>query len=393
MRKLGYTFGALLFFSTQNVFALETHGYFRDGLGMSENGNKQECFGLIGAPSKYRLGNECELYAEFSAKENLLNLSDGSKVNINGMLQLYNRYNQSLSFDGDNGFARLNEVYVDWSNISYLNGANIWVGRRYYNRNTSHLSDFFYWDQSGTGFGLDNYKIGDYKFSYVFSRKDSIFQKKYISRHDITVKDIKLNKNNELQAGISYIDNDQNNGWSVTIQDIQKHTLNGTNRFILQYGQGPGIGLGYTGDVSLDENNYSFRILDILDWESKSNKFNGQAQIAYQKNIFDKTNDFSWFSAGVRTSYVVNDHIKITGEVGYDQIEDNSTRNLSKVTIAPTWSFKGTKYYDRPELRVYYTYAHWNDAEKELRDIVYQDSSFFNSNHGSNFGIQVETWW
>ncbi|MFX4369976.1 carbohydrate porin, partial [Acinetobacter baumannii] len=90
---------------------------------------------------------------ELFAKQNLLKLNDNSEISINGMLQFYNQYGQSLSFSGDDGYTRLNQIYLDWKNISYLNGANLWLGRRFYNRNDIHMSDLFYWNQSGTGFG------------------------------------------------------------------------------------------------------------------------------------------------------------------------------------------------------------------------------------------------
>lgn len=377
----------------QQAQAIEVHGYFRTGIGSSEKGNTQECFQLSGAPAKYRLGNECEQYGELAAKQSLLTFQDGSELSVNGMMQFYNEYGQSLNFSGDDGFTRLNQIYLDWQNIALLNGANIWAGRRYYNRNDSHMTDFYYWNQSGTGFGLDEYKIGDYSFSYSFSRKDNLFQEKDISRHDLTVKGITLTPNNELQAGISYIDHHENNGWSVIIQDIQKHVLNGKNTIAFQYGEGPGMGLSYTGDVTLNKENNSFRVIDIFDWESKSNKFNGQMQALFQKNAFENNIDFEWISLGSRASYVFNDKVKISGEIGFDQIKDSSTRNLTKLTIAPTWSFDGTKYYDRPELRIYYTYALWNNAEKSLRDSLLPANDFFDTNHGSNFGIQLENWW
>ncbi|MDV7571492.1 hypothetical protein R4680_17010, partial [Acinetobacter baumannii] len=35
----------------------------------------------------------------------------------------------------------------------------------------------------------------------------------------------------------------------------------------------------------------------------------------------------------------------------------------------------------------------WNDDEQKLRDSIYPDSSFYNTSHGSNFGMQLEYWW
>lgn len=393
MKNIKWILGTFTIVLSNTAMAIETHGYFRTGIGATEYGNTQECFQLTGAPSKYRLGNECEQYGELFAKQDLITLKNQSKISINGMVQTYNKYGQSLTFNNDNGFTRLNQAYVEWENISYLNGANIWAGRRYYNRNDSHMTDFYYWNQSGTGFGIDKYKFKDFSVSYVFSRKDNIFQEKYISRHDLTIADIKVSPSNQLNAGLSIIDS-KNNGWALTLQDITTNVLNGKNTFVVQYGEGPGTGLSYTGDTELDSSNTAFRVMDIVDWESESKIFNGQAQLAYQRNTFDENEDTDWFSIGARTSYVPFEHFKLTTEVGYDQIKENDkTRNLTKFTVAPTWSLKGTKYYDRPELRVYYTYALWNDEEQQLRDSLNPEGAFVNAGNGSNFGVQLEYWW
>ncbi|MBP2545597.1 maltoporin [Acinetobacter guillouiae] len=393
MKKSIWLIGITSIFSSFPAQALELHGYFRTGIGNNEKGNTQECFQLSGAPTKYRLGNECEQYAEFSAKQPLTSFQDGSQLSVNGMLQFYNPYGQSLKFSGEDGYTRLNQIYLDWRNVSFLNGGNIWAGRRYYNRNDIHMTDFFYWNQSATGFGIDSYDLNDYKISYSFSRKDNLFQEKMISKHDLTVKGIEIKPNNELQLGVSYIDHKQNNGWSMIVQDIQKHRFNGKNTIAFQYGEGPGTGLSYTGDPNLNRNNTVFRALEMFDWQSQSNRLNGQMQAVYQKSNFKDLPDMEWISIGSRTAYVLNDKIKITGEIGFDQIKDTESRNLTKLTIAPTWSLKGTQYYDRPELRVYYTYANWNNAERKLRDQVMPNSDFFATNHGSNFGIQLENWW
>jgi maltoporin len=375
------------------VFAFDFHGYIRSGVGSTDEGKGQQCFALTGALSKYRLGNECEQYLELSGQQSIAQLDDGSTLSINGMLQFYNQYGHSLKFDGEYGYTRLSQIYLEWKDIAALNGASLWGGRRYYNRNDSHMSDFYYWNESGTGIGIDQYKIGDYNLSYSWSKRDNQDQKKDIDRHNLTLKGIQLTSDNELQFGISYLhDHDARDGWSLTAQNIQSHVFNGKNHFIVQYGEGAGMGLGYTGDTSLSRSNTATRVMDIVDWESPQYRMNGQAQVLYQKNNITDQPDSKWFSAGVRTAYIISDHFKISGEIGYDQIKQDQQRNLSKFTLAPTWSLKGTGYYDRPEVRLYYTYAKWNKYEQALRDLNL-DNAFLGADHGSNFGVQVEHWW
>ena len=382
-----------IFILSQIASAFEFHGYLRTGIGATEDGKTQECFKLTGASSKYRLGNECEQYAELFTQQNVIKLKDNSEININGMLQLYNQYGQALSFNDDNGFTRLNQIYLDWRNVSYLNGANLWAGRRFYNRSDIHMSDLFYWNQSGTGFGIDDYKINDLPFSYVFSRKDNVFQKAYVNRHDLTVKGFEWAPKNKLNTGLSLVDANQL-GWALTIQNITSDVFNGKNTLVLQYGEGAGVGLSYTGDPTLERDNTSLRFIEALDWESNNKKLNGQALVLYQKDQFKDQDNRDWISLGSRVAYVVQDHFKISTEIGYDQIKQNDqTRNLTKLTFAPTWSMKGTGYYDRPELRLYYTYAFWNDEEQKLRALNQPNSRFQNLSNGSNFGAQLEYWW
>ena len=49
--------------------ALEFAGYLRSGVGTSTGSGKQQCFQLPGAQTKYRLGNECEQYAELELRQ------------------------------------------------------------------------------------------------------------------------------------------------------------------------------------------------------------------------------------------------------------------------------------------------------------------------------------
>ena len=141
--------------------ALEFAGYLRSGVGNSLNGGKQSCFKLPGAEAKYRLGNECEQYAELELRQDVYSFDDGSVLSVDGMASLYNQYNRELTFQGDNGAARLPQLYAQWSNLPSLNGGSLWAGRRYYKRNDIHISDFYYWNQSATGAGIEDVLIAD----------------------------------------------------------------------------------------------------------------------------------------------------------------------------------------------------------------------------------------
>lgn len=383
--------------------ALEFSGYFRTGVGDSTEGGRQSCFQLPGAQSKYRLGNECEQYFEFDLRQDLLKLDDGSVISVEGMAQLFNEYGHTPEFTGDHGFARMNQMYAEWSNMPALNGGSFWAGRRYYNRNSIEISDYFYWNQSATGFGFDQVGIGDLKYSYVFSRKDNLFQDPYINRHDFTVGGFNTNPGGELQLGVSYLDkpdgNDSHSGWAVIAQHKQNEFLGGRNTFAVQYGRGPGTALGYTGDSTLDNSNKSWRVVEYFDWQVTP-RFGGQFQVVYQKDTRPDGDDQNWLSVGVRPVYAFTEQFKLVTELGRDQVEaPGGTRKLTKFTIAPTWSPKGPGFWDRPEVRLYYTYASWNEAAQRAASQMAAGSAlsdtgaFGNALHGSNVGVQLEYWW
>jgi len=383
--------------------ALDFNGYVRSGVGESTASESQACFQLPGAASKFRLGNECEQYAELGLRQNLFTMDDGSVLSVEGMAALYNEYDHTPKFTGDHGFARLVQAYAEWSNIAALNNGSLWAGRRFYKRNDIHISDFYYWNQSATGAGIENVEIGGLQYSYAFSRKDSVFQENYTNRHDFNVGGFDTNPDGELQFGVSYIADpdrgDSNSGWSVTAQHEQIGFLGGSNTFAVQYGEGPGTGLGYTGDVTLDESAKSWRVVEFFDWQVTP-RFGGQFQVVYQKDKRQGSGDQDWISLGVRPVYALTEEFKLVAEVGHDQIDaEAGTRKLTKFTIAPTWSPAGPGFWARPEFRLYYTYAQWNDAAQEAANLMAAGSAlsetgaFGTAQHGSNFGVQVEYWW
>ncbi|MCQ4311580.1 carbohydrate porin [Stutzerimonas sp. VN223-3] len=383
--------------------ALDFNGYVRSGIGESSASESQACFQLPGAPSKFRLGNECEQYAELGLRQDLFTLDDGSVLSVEGMAALYNEYDHTPKFTGDHGWARLVQAYAEWSKVPALNNGSFWAGRRFYKRNDIHISDFYYWNQSATGAGIEDMEIGGLKYSYAFSRKDNVFQENYINRHDFNVGGFDSNPGGELEFGVSYIDepdrDDANSGWSVTAQHKQIGFLGGSNTFALQYGEGPGTGLGYTGDVTLDSSAKSWRVVEYFDWQVTP-RFGGQFQAVYQKDKRQDGGDQDWISVGVRPVYALTEQFKLVAEVGHDQIDaPEGTRKLTKFTVAPTWSPAGPDFWARPEFRLYYTYAQWNDAAQEAANLMAAGSAlsdtgaFDNAQHGSNFGVQVEYWW
>src|SRR5438105_1635651 len=53
-----------------------------------------------------------------------------------------------------------------------MKDATLWLGKRYYQRHDVHAMDFFYWNNSGDGVGIENIDAGIGKF-HVALRRDN----------------------------------------------------------------------------------------------------------------------------------------------------------------------------------------------------------------------------
>ncbi len=374
-------------------------GYGRAGAGRSTSGGGQQCFQLPGAGAKYRLGNECEQYGEFELNQQIFSGTEGSRVSIDGMASLYNAYNHSLQFSGGNGNARLPQLYINYQHVPGLHGGGVWAGRRYYKRQDIHISDFYFWNPSGTGFGIEDVNVGGVKLSYALSRKDNIGQEESANRHDFQVNDIYAGTNAKLDMGLSVIQkgsrHDQHGGWSITTMHTLKHSFGGANKLALQYGVGPGTGLGGTGDLYSGSDVKRWRLVESTDWQMTPS-FGGQALLVYQRDSGGHAGQ-TWWSAGARMAYAVTDRFKMLAEFGHDRVtpDNASTRTLNKLTIAPAWSQK-REFWSRPEVRFYLTMARWNKAAQGAaakNSVLSASGPFGDRTEGASIGIQIEHWW
>lgn len=391
--------------SAVSAFALETSGYLRTGFNTGTDDTGNACFKLPGAKSKYRFGNECEQYAEVDIRHDFPSLEDGSILAVEGMPAVMNPYGETLKFNGESGGrVRLVQAFASLRKSPLLNGGTFWAGRRYYNRKNIGISDFVYWNQSATGFGFDQVAIGGLRYSYVFSRKDSVFQERSVTRQDFNVIGFQTNPGGELELGTSIIsrpggNSDSHGGWSVGVQHYQYIAAGNLNKAAFQYGQGPGVGLGSTGDVSYGNNVRSWRILDAMDLQL-TERFGIQLETLYQRNINQHADGDDWLSLGVRTTYGLTDQIKLIADLGYDRIKaDEGVRWLSKNSLAVAWSPKGPSFRARPELRLYVTQAYWSRAAQTAANLyssgsALSDTGPFGSRlNGSQAGVQLEYWW
>lgn len=414
--KVLITAGAIV--SAQAAFALEFNGYFRGLTGSNSEKGSAACFKLDGAASKYRLGNECEVYGEFMFHQEVAKAPDDAVFKAHAMVSVFNPTSDQPSLTKGSGDTQLAQVYLSAENIPELHGGNAWLGRRYYKREDIHITDFFYWNPQGFGGGIEDYGIGNLKFSYALLRKDSpTSTQDAASRHDFQLRGINVNPNGQLELGLSAIAKDsradnRHSGWAATVQHRQINILgDGWNKFALQYGVGPGVGLGGTGDLANASDVKRLRLVEGA-YVQLTPRLGGMLTAVYQKDKSDTAPDQTWTSLGGRVTYGATEHIKLQFELGNDRVKPagGETRSLTKFTFAPTLA-AAPGFWSRPELRLFYTYGRWNDAARTAADAsvaaataagttpdlavasLSSAGAFGNKNHGSTIGLQAEAWW
>ena len=432
---------------------MSTHGYFRGGFGASNKKGRMTCFQLAlegNLLSKYRLGNECEVWAELHTTTVIAAGDDGTVARLHFMPvafkpTTYIGYSPTgvtssdLGSPGTGATVTFPVLYTDIKGIPWLFGGTPWVGTRYYKRESIYISDFFYWNPSGVGAGIEDVNLGKIWESAPDALRNltlswGIFavdgqpggspqlpmQYDLGFRNDVQVRGIRPYQSGEFQIGFQHIadwsdDKDANGasnthgGWGVTVRHVQD-VLGGDNKLVFQYGKGGGTGFGtlsrfYYPDFSLrwDPKELRIRLVDVFtiqptDW------FGAQVGLVYQYD--DMGTGVSgavtrWYSAGTRVSFGVLDHLKLLSEGGFDYVKKTNG-------AGPQWLFKYTGavaiaaargFWGRPELRLFYTWATWSQAAAGAT----VDSGRLYTNpdpitgvytlSGMTFGLQAEAMW
>lgn len=89
LRKLPLALAVAAGVLSTQALAVDFHGYARSGIGWTGSGGEQQCFKATGAASKYRLGNECETYAELKLGQEVWKEGDKSfYFDTNGLFGL-----------------------------------------------------------------------------------------------------------------------------------------------------------------------------------------------------------------------------------------------------------------------------------------------------------------
>jgi len=394
----------------QQVKQFEFHGYIRSGEGLNGEGGQMVAFQAPGAPAKYRLGNEPDTYGELIFVNNWINPNhDTDKAWMKTEVLVQANTTQSNNFASTDQF-RFREAFIQVGNVLASNpSADFWAGERYYRRQNIDIDDFFFLDMSGYGGGVENLDvgIGQVAVSYLGGAKEDLvtdngtYPKSNLDARLYGVKGL----GGELGVWYDYsfskggtLTNGQKvpsvGGWAIGIGHMREEWLGGYNKISLQYG----VGNAANFSTGIDEptvylpNAHTFRFTESAVIQP-NDKFAIQPVVIYQLqttgNPADGTN--KWFSLGGRPVFFFTDHVSLAFEAGFDHTSSGTGLYdgwLRKFTLAPQIG-AGRKFFSRPVLRAFVTYANWSDG---LKGFV-GGPAYLNKTSGWNFGVQGETWW
>jgi maltoporin len=396
--------------------SFEFHGYFRSGYGLNSRGGQQVAFQAPGADAKYRLGNETETYAELIFVNNWLNPErDSDKVWMKTEVLISGNTTNSANFANfpggiGNDQLRLREAFVQVGSILKSQpGARFWAGSRYYRLQTTYLNDFFYLDMSGYGAGVEDLKLGIGKMSVAYlagARPDVTTQNGTYAKSNIDVRlyDVKAPggtvgvwfnfaraKGGTTQTG-TVIPTSNGYAFAVGHQRLEWH--GGYHRFVMQYGKGAASNFS----TSLDDptpflkSSKRFRIVETLLLQP-NDRFAIMPIFVYQRTKNGNPRDGwnQWVSFGARPQVFFTDHLSLAFESGFDHTRSGNGQYggwLRKFTIAAQIG-AGRKFFSRPVLRLFATYANWSNG---LRGFV-GGVPFQDRKNGFTYGVQAETWW
>jgi len=396
--------------------AFEFHGYLRSGYGLNSVGGQQVAFQAPGAGAKYRLGNEAETYGELIFVNNWLNpesTSDKAWFKTEVMIEANTTNSASYAnFNNDigNDQFRLREAFVRAGSLfASQPEAKFWAGERYYRRQHIEINDFYPLDMSGYGAGVEdlNVSFGKMAISYLAgARPDVTTENGHYAKSNVDVRlyDVKgpggtLGFWFDFATGKGGTTHDDlsiptSNGYAVGFRHQRLEWHGGYHTFSVQYG---------TGAAS----NFSTAIDDPLQFVDKTKRLLITEQVLLQPNdrfaimpifIYQRSRDGNplhgwdqWVSLGARPEVFFTKYLSLAFEAGFDHTESSTGQYdgwLRKFTIAPQIG-AGRKFFSRPVLRTFLTYANWSDG---LRGFV-GGVPFQNRTDGLTYGVQAETWW
>ena len=427
--------------ASQAAFAVDFHGYMRSGVGTSDNGSLQ----TYSKAKVGRLGNEAETYGEVQLGQEAYN-KDGKSFYVDSMFAMTSNGSNDwegtgtvCNFDakqcsGDSDFA-LRQFNVQAKGLlGFAPEATLWAGKRYYQRHDIHISDFYYWNISGAGAGIEGIQAGPGKVSLAWIRNDrsaadvfgqytntgTVANPVYQKNEDLNVNTldaryagIPLWQDGSLEVGAMYalvneteaqkdLKNDNMKNGVMLTAELTQGIFGGFNKTVLQYGtEGYSKTMAFYGDGSW----YGAEAKDgadgyrIINWGviPMGNSWEMGHQLVYGvgNEMWDGNDKVEAMSAVVRPMYKWDDFNKTIFEGGYFKDKTKSTNGTSvddsgyKLTLAQAWS-AGSSFWARPEIRVFASYLADTEADGSGSKNSFESGT---SDDTWQVGVQAEAWW
>jgi len=419
---------------------VEINGYFRAGYARSGAGGPMAAFQAPGSAAKYRLGNEAENYGELILGKNfyvpgLFKLDQGVRANgslkgaiarVQLRLSFMNPYSASGSAEATT--VGLPEAWASIGNV--FPGApsvKFWAGNRFYRRHDIHVLDFFYWNVSGGGGGVEDIPVGPKArmalawigwgstsgFGYV-PQPDPDNQAGFSKQtFDLRLYDLPLLAGHaefglayaHAMSGLDETGAQQPDGHGIAATAV--HTIpgfiseDGVQKLSIQFGTGPArtFTSGFetvtlpTGIFINPEESDAFRLRITENFTANVHKHFSIGPVVVFQMTDDGTPDTTqlWLSAGVRPIVHFTRNVSVAFEGGVDWVKSDASGTegtLTKLTVAPQVSISD-RWASRPVIRAFVTGAFWSD------DFVGQIGGldYLTSSDGLSGGMQMEAWW
>lgn len=406
---------------TAMAVGVDFHGYMRAGAGVSAHNGANESYerNKVG-----RLGNEDDVYGEIQLDTTPIKAGETAEFIVSSMI--------AYGSDGSNGWESTrddengDDVALAQFNVqakglfAFDKGATLWAGKRYYQRQDIHITDFYYWNTSGgAGGGIENVTAGPGKLSFAFMRDDSLGndigidldgdgntdkQNYNINNFDLRYAGLSLWQDASLELGVNYYmvnETDDQEDFDLDTEDSimatavinQGNFFGGFNKTVFQFAtNGAAEGMAGLGSGSwvpaVSDGDIGFRVINFGVIDLSENWDFGHQIMFAQTNYDGDKEDHTFANVVVRPIYNWSEIMKTEFEAGYyteknQRGEDGADNEGAKFTIAQAWS-AGSGFWARPEIRVYASYV--DDFEDDNR---------FGDNQSDEFsvGIQAEAWW
>lgn len=405
-----------------SAFAVDFHGYMRAGVGVSADGGQQVTFekNKVG-----RLGNEGDTYGEVQLGKEVYN-NNGKTFYVDSMFAMSSNGSNDWEGTGTNcGLSGTDLKCTDDAEfalrqfnvraqgvLDFAPEATLWAGKRFYQRHDIHISDFYYWNISGSGAGVEGIEAGPGRLSVAWVRNDRGDLQDSgndggavnVNTLDARYAGIPVWENGSLEVGMNYAlvhdtdaasqaAKDAKNGVMLTAE-LTQGLASGFNKTVLQYGtEGYSKAFAFYGDGSWygAEAKKGASGYRLINWGvvglGDSWELGHQLVYGVGEEMWDGQDKWETMSAVIRPVYKWDDNHKTIFEAGYAVDDNDGTKDkYGKLTVAQAWS-AGSSFWARPEIRLYASYLTSDyDNDRKVFDSGKSDDSF-------QFGVQAEAWW